>query len=158
MVSSDDKGCRRMIDKRNNASEHADRSDGGSSEGIDSTLRDFTSLPSPGPPIADTRPEAFDEGLLVCGACHSRLMYPADCEEHGREHWYIELKCPDCSVRTWTRFDVEMLDALDRELDRAQDEIEADLACLTRANMADYITRFVSALDAGAIEPEDFTA
>jgi hypothetical protein len=50
-----------------------------------------------------------------------------------------------------------MLDALDRELDRAEAEIEADLACLTRAHMADYVTRFVSALDAGAIEPDDFT-
>jgi hypothetical protein len=51
-----------------------------------------------------------------------------------------------------------MLDVLDRELDRAKAEIEADLARLTRANMADYLARFVSALDAGAIEPEDFTA
>jgi hypothetical protein len=49
-----------------------------------------------------------------------------------------------------------MLDALDRELDRAEAEIEADLECLARANMADYVTRFVAALDAGAIEPEDF--
>lgn len=31
------------------------------------------------------------------------------------------------------RFDVELLDAIDRELDRAEDEISADLACLTRA-------------------------
>jgi hypothetical protein len=94
----------------------------------------------------------------VCGGCGSRLMYPADCEEHGRDHWYIVLKCADCADRKGARFDVEMLDALDRELDRAEAEIEADLACLTRANMADYVTRFVSALDAGAIEPEDFTA
>jgi hypothetical protein len=30
-----------------------------------------------------------------------------------------------------------MLDALGRELDRAEAEIEADLACLTRAHMAE---------------------
>ena len=46
--------------------------------------------------------------------------------------WYIELKCPGCSGRRWSRFDVEMLDALDRELARAEDEIEADLARVTR--------------------------
>jgi hypothetical protein len=51
-----------------------------------------------------------------------------------------------------------MLDALDREIDRAEAHVQADLAWLTRANMTDYLTRFVSALDAGAIEPEDFTA
>ena len=51
---------------------------------------------------------------------------------------------------------LEMLDALDRELDRAEDEIEADLARVTSGNMADYMTRFVAALNADAIEPEDF--
>lgn len=147
-----------MIDKRNNPSEHADRSDGRSIEGIDSTLADLTSLRSPGPRITDTRAGKLDEGLLVCGGCRSRLMYPADCEEQGPDLWSIELACPECGGRTWAVFDVEMLDALDREIDRAEAEIEADLECLSHANMADYVTRFVSALDAGAIQPEDFTA
>jgi len=147
-----------MIDKRDNASEHADRSDSGSGAGFDSTVGDLTSLSSPNRPIADARPGELVEGLLVCGACRSRLVYPADCEEQERDHWYIELRCPDCGGREWARFDVEMLDALDRELDRAEAEIEADLACLTRAHMAEYVTRFVSALEAGAIEPEDFAA
>jgi hypothetical protein len=146
-----------MINDRNNASEHADRSDVGA-EGIDSTVRDLTSLASPNPPVADTRAGKLAEDLLVCGTCRSRLMYPADCEEQGRDHWYIELKCPNCGGREWARFDVEMLNALDRELDQAEAEIEADLERLTRTNMADYVTRFVSALDADAIEPEDFTA
>ena len=146
-----------MIDKRNNASEHADRSDGGSSDAVDYTLRDLTSFPSPSPDGAETRSAKLGEGVLVCRDCRSRLMYPADCEEHGRDRWYIELKCPECGGSQWARFDVEMLDALDRELDQAEAEIEADLACLTRANMADYVNRFISALDAGAIEPEDFT-
>ena len=146
-----------MIDKRDNASEHADRSDGGTSEGIESALRDLTSL-SLSPPVADTRRGKLDEGLLVCGVCRSRLVYPADCEEHGRDHWYIELKCADCGGHESARFDLETLDALDRELEQAEAQIEADLACLTRANMADYVTRFISALYAGAIEPEDFTA
>jgi hypothetical protein len=49
-----------------------------------------------------------------------------------------------------------MLDALDRELDLAEAEVEADLECLSRANMADYVRRFVAALEASAIEPQDF--
>jgi len=143
-----------MIDKRDNASEHADRSDGGSNESVDSSLRDLTSLPSPSPPVADVRPD----GLLVCGFCGSRLVCPEDCVEHGRDRWYIELRCGECGGRDWARFDIEMLDALDGELARAEAEIEADLERLTRANMADYVARFVSALDAGAVEPADFTA
>jgi hypothetical protein len=144
-----------MIDKPTNASEHAGRPDRGGGDGIDSTLRDLTSSPSPISPIAAARPEK-PGGLLVCGACQSRLMYPTDSREHGPEHWNIELTCADCDGREWARFDVDMLDALDRELDRAEAEIGSDLARLTRANMADYVTRFVTALDAGAIEPEDF--
>ena len=147
-----------MIDKRDNASENADRPDGRSGERVDSTPRNLTSLPSSAPPVVDARPGALHEGLLVCGGCRSRLMYPADCHAHGRDWWYVELKCPDCGGLEWARFDLDMLDALDRELDRAEAEIEADLARMTRANMADYVNRFVSALDAGAIEPEDFTA
>ena len=147
-----------MIDKRNNASEPADRSDGPGSEGVDSRLPDLASLPSASPSIGDTQPGRLHDGLLVCRRCRSQLMYPADCEEHGWDHWSLELKCADCGDCRRARCDVEMLDALDRELDRAEAEIEADLACLSRANMADYATRFISALHAGAIEPEDFTA
>jgi hypothetical protein len=136
---------------------NADRSDGGSSEAVDSSLGDLKPLTSPSPPVADRHGELHD-GLLVCGGCGSRLVHPADCEEHGRDHWYIELKCADCGGREWARFDIEMLDELDRELGRAEAEIEADLARLTRVHMADYVTRFVAALDAGAIEPADFNA
>jgi hypothetical protein len=146
-----------MINERNSTSEHADRSDVGA-EGIDFTVRDVTPFLSASPPVADTRLNKLDEDLLVCGTCRSRLMYPADCEELGRDHWYIELICPDCGGHERATFDVGMLDTLDRELDQAEAEIEADLECLTRTNMADYVTRFVSALDAGAIEPDDFTA
>jgi hypothetical protein len=146
-----------MINERNDASEHADRSDVGAG-GIDFTVLDLTSFASPSPPIADTRAKKLGEDLLVCGTCRSRLMYPAVCKEQGRDHWSIELKCPNCRGREWARFDAEMLDALDRELEQAEAEIEADLERLTRTNMADYATRFIAALDAGAIEPEDFTA
>jgi hypothetical protein len=146
-----------MINKRNDGSEHADQSDV-AAEGIDFIVRDLTGSASPRPPVADTRPKKLDEDLLVCGTCSSRLMYPADCEEHERDRWNVELKCPNCGRQEWARLDAEMLDALDRELEQAEAEIEADLECLTRTNMADYVTRFISALDAGAIEPEDFTA
>jgi hypothetical protein len=146
-----------MINERDNASEHAERL-GAGAEGIDSTVRDLTSFASASPPVADTRPGKLDESLLVCGTCRSRLMYPADCEEHGRDEWYIELKCPNCGGHEWARFDLEVLDALDRELEQAEAEIEADLERLTRINMADYVARFICALYAGAIEPEDFRA
>ena len=149
---------KRKIDNRNEAGEHAGRGNGRKGAGIDSIMRDLASFSSASPPRDDDRRGKLDEGLLVCGACRSTLIYPADCEERDRDHWHVELWCPDCGHHKWALFDIDMLDGLDRELDRAEAEIEADLACLTRANMADYVNRFVAALDADAIEPEDFTA
>ena len=105
---------------------------------------------------AAARTGELDDGLLVCDRCSSRLMYPAGCEARGREQWYIELKCPNCGGGRSGLFTVEMLDALDCELDRAEDEIATDLARMTSGNMVDYVARFVAALNADAIEPEDF--
>ena len=48
------------------------------------------------------------------------------------------------------------MNQLERELDRGDAELEADLAWLTYANMANEIDRFVRALDADAIQPFDF--
>jgi hypothetical protein len=145
-----------MIDKRQDAIEYSGHSDGASSDDLDCALRDLTSSRTPGAPGADNRPGEPDHGLLMCGDCRSRLVYPRTCEEHGRDHWYIELTCPSCGGSRWTVFDTDMLDALDRELDLAETEVEADLEWLSRANMADYVRRFVAALKAGAIEPQDF--
>jgi len=98
----------------------------------------------------------FGESLLVCRECGSRLMYPATCSAHGASHWCVELHCPECGGIRVRVFGATMLDALDRELDRAEAALEADLVRLIEANMADYVTRFVAALNAGAIQPTDF--
>ena len=142
--------------ERDNTSDHAGHPDGSSTEGIDPTTQDLAWLLSPN--IAGPAAAAGDlgESLLVCNHCRSRLMYPAYCEECRREQWYVELKCPECDGSRSDLFSVEMLDALDRELDRAEAEIEADLARITRGNMGEYVRRFVAALNAGAIEAEDF--
>lgn len=83
----------------------------------------------------------FGVRLLVCRDCGSTLMYPASCTEHGRSRWYVELRCPDCGGVRASVFDVGMLDALDRELDRSEAALEAELARLTDANMLDYANR-----------------
>ena len=50
----------------------------------------------------------------------------------------------------------ENVELFDEELDRGADALARDYKRLMRANMADEIDRFVGALDAGAILPEDF--
>lgn len=96
------------------------------------------------------------EELLVCAGCRSRLVHPAGCEESRADEWRVELRCPDCGNAETGVFDLGTLDQLDRELDRAESEIRADLARLVKANMVDYVSRFVAALNADAIQPMDF--
>lgn len=107
-----------------------------------------------GGPVQDAEHPA---GLLVCTNCGSPLMHPIDCEEHGHDRWYLELRCPECESVRPGLFDLDMLNELDSELDLAEAEIKADLARLTNANMLEFVTRFVSALNADAIHPLDFS-
>src|SRR5919204_2155683 len=96
------------------------------------------------------------EGLHVCTQCDSRLVYPTDWEEDGRDRWYVELHCPNCDWTGGGVFEQDLLDEFDEELDRGMEELAADLGRLARANMADDVDRFVEALKADAIQPMDF--
>ena len=48
------------------------------------------------------------------------------------------------------------MDRFDDRLDEAADQLAADLRNFTRANMEEQLDRFVGALQADAILPEDF--
>ena len=66
------------------------------------------------------------------------------------------LHCPNCDVRREGVFTQQAVDAFEEELDRGIDALTRDYKRLMRANMADEIERFVRALNADAILPEDF--
>jgi hypothetical protein len=104
----------------------------------------------------EDRIQAAAEGLHVCAACRSRLVYPMWCEEASDDSWRVALRCPNCGRFGIGRFEQSLVDELERELDRGDAELEADLARLTRANMVDEIDRFTRALAADAIQPFDF--
>ena len=103
----------------------------------------------------DRIPAAAD-GLHVCDGCGSKLVYPTEWEEDGDDAWHVARRCPDCESVGGGRFESKLVDELERELDRADAELAADLALLTHANMVDEIERFSRALDADAIQPFDF--
>ena len=94
--------------------------------------------------------------LHVCHSCESKLVYPTHWEEAGPRHWHVALRCPNCE---WTADGVycqDTVEAFDEELDRGTDALTSDLRRLMRANMAEEIDRFVSALEADAVLPMDF--
>jgi hypothetical protein len=107
--------------------------------------------------IADPPAEPHQQ-LQVCMECSSELVYPVEWEESGPENWSVLLHCPNCDVYREGIFSQDTVEVFDEELDRGADALARDYKRLMRANMAEEIDRFVGALTAGAILPEDFAA
>ena len=94
--------------------------------------------------------------LHVCPTCDSPLVQPIEWNEASEEQWELLLRCPNCEWCDEGIFEQESVEELEEHLDSGLAELLGDLHRLTQANMADEIDRFVSALDADLILPEDF--
>jgi hypothetical protein len=94
--------------------------------------------------------------LHLCGSCNSDLVYPLDWEEAGMTHWEVTLRCPNCEWSGTGIFEQNIVEKFDEELDRGTEALVSDLRSLMMANMEEEIERFVQALDADALLPEDF--
>jgi hypothetical protein len=94
--------------------------------------------------------------LHSCGECGSSLVHPIGWSQAGRAHWQVELRCPECESRSAGVYHQDMLDRFDAELDAGTAALIDDLAELTAANMEEEVDRFVTALRADFILPEDF--
>lgn len=104
----------------------------------------------------DEAEETDRGGLHVCPACASELVQPIEWCEADDERWELTLECPNC---WWTDQDVfgrEQVAQLEEELDTGLTAILDDLRRLSQANMADHVDRFIAALQADLILPEDF--
>ena len=95
-------------------------------------------------------------GLHVCPTCASQLVHPTAWSEHGPEHWEVTLRCPECYGRTTGVHHESLVEALDVELDQGTEALMTDLRYLAAANFEDEIARFVAALQADLLLPEDF--
>ena len=95
-------------------------------------------------------------GLHVCPECDSQLVMPLCWEEAGRTHWDVTLHCPNCDWVGGGVYAEALVERFDEELDRGTEVLLRDLQRLVRANMEDDVERFLAALHAGAILPEDF--
>ena len=66
------------------------------------------------------------------------------------------LRCPNCEWAVSDTFDEELIQRFDETLDRGTEALVADLRKLTRANMEGDVERFIEALNAEYVLPEDF--
>jgi hypothetical protein len=96
------------------------------------------------------------ESLHVCPRCASQLVYPVDWAPAERERWCVDLRCPDCEWLGSGVYDQDVVDRFDIALDSGTEQLLADLNLLARANMEEQVQRFVAALEADQILPEDF--
>jgi hypothetical protein len=94
--------------------------------------------------------------LHVCPSCNSGLVYPTDWAPASDRHWQVALRCPECEWNGGGTFSQQVVDRLDEALERGTESVLEDLTVLARANMEDHINRFVFALRADHILPEDF--
>jgi hypothetical protein len=65
-------------------------------------------------------------------------------------------RCPNCEWNVTSVFGEDAIQRFDETLDRGTEALVSDLRQLTRANMEEDVERFIHALDAGHLLPEDF--
>lgn len=94
--------------------------------------------------------------LHICPSCDSELVYPVDWAPAERKNWSVDLRCPDCEWHGGGIYAQEIVDRFDEALDLGTEQLLADLSLLTRSNMEEQVERFITALHAGWILPEDF--
>lgn len=100
--------------------------------------------------------DAAATGLHICPACDSELVQPVAWSEPSEDGFELELSCPNCLWSIEGIFSQDEVDELEDRLDDGLEKMLRDLRRLSRANMADEIDRFVEALNADLILPEDF--
>ena len=108
------------------------------------------------PAVGDSGYTETGEDLHVCGSCGSDLVYPVEWDEAGANHWEVTLRCPNCEWNGTGVFEQTIVERFDEVLDRGTEALVRDLKRMMHANMEDEIERFVTALDADHILPDDF--
>jgi hypothetical protein len=94
--------------------------------------------------------------LHVCPECDSQLVYPVAWEEAEASRWEVSLRCPNCEWALTDIFEEDLIQRFDETLDRGTEALVSDLRTLARANMEADVERFVDALHAEYVLPEDF--
>jgi hypothetical protein len=104
------------------------------------------------------RPARFEvPDLHICRACERPFVVPsAVLDVTGSNEYLMELQCNNCGTVVVSTHGEEVLEALDRELDRQTRDMNAALELWEVTRQMEEIDAFAHALHAGHILPEDF--
>jgi hypothetical protein len=106
-----------------------------------------------------TKPQKTQEKaeLHVCPECRSDLVQPVAWEQAATGNdWRLWRRCPECE---WAGDDVHRetsIDEYDEQLDFGTRELAEELRSVEQSNMREGGERFIAALQADLILPEDF--
>jgi hypothetical protein len=104
-----------------------------------------------------TRKSPSKAQLHVCPDCSSDLVQPVAWEQvASNSEWRLWRRCPECE---WHGEDVHReahIDEYDEQLDFGTRELAEELRTLEQTNMEEAADRFIAALQADLILPEDF--
>jgi hypothetical protein len=96
------------------------------------------------------------EDLHICPSCNSSLVCPTDWAPAAGRRWVVDLRCPECEWTGGGTYSQKVVDRFDEALDDGTEAILDDLNLLARANMEENVEKFVAAMWADRILPEDF--
>jgi RNase P subunit RPR2 len=98
------------------------------------------------------------QDLHVCGSCRRPFVVPEAIVTvlEDTVGYVVDLRCTDCGWTHTGAYAPEAVEALDRELDRAERAIREALELFELSDELERIDRFAVALRDGLILPEDF--
>ena len=113
---------------------------------------------SHGPHSIPSVPVRFEvPDLHVCRGCDKPFVVPAAVlDVVGRDEYLMELQCNNCDLVVVSTHGEEVLEALDRELDRQHADMQTALELWLVTRQMEEIDAFAEALNGDHILPEDF--
>jgi hypothetical protein len=108
------------------------------------------------PGLSTSHGTRTEEDLHICPACDSKLVYPTDWAPAAARRWNVDLRCPECEWTGGGVYAQGIVDRFDEALDDGTEALLEDLNLLARANMEEETERFISAIWAEHVLPEDF--
>jgi hypothetical protein len=95
--------------------------------------------------------------LHLCHACGRPFVVPAAVlDVTGPDSYLVELECMNCGTVVVSSHGEQVLEDLDRELDRQSADMQAALQLWEVITFREQIDAFATALREGHLLPEDF--
>jgi hypothetical protein len=108
--------------------------------------------PLPIPPSTSTEPAES----CACPACRSDAVAVVTLHEHGRDHWWLQLRCGECGAWRVTVLDEQGAERFQNDYEAHVTLIEKDAERLDRERMELEADVFAQALERDLIDAADF--